>query len=110
MSSQTLLTQTAQTGEAVNPEPSLSSPLWLQGSVQEFFSGFNWEDNPPEMQQVKLTSLEASTAPLNLTLTVDQFFAAFNWDGATIAAALSTAPPVSKAAIEVTVDDFFSQF
>jgi hypothetical protein len=107
MSNPTVLTQP---GEAVRLEPPLPSPLWLQESVQTFFSRFNWEDNPPEMQQAKLTSLEASTAPLNLTLTVDQFFAAFNWDGAAIAAALSTPPSAPKAAIEVTVDDFFSQF
>lgn len=95
---------------AVSPWDRSQSLPWLQTSVQTFFGNFNWEDNPPEVQQVKLTTLQASTVPLNLSLSVSQFFAAFNWDGATIAAAISPPEPQPKAAIDVTVDDFFSQF
>ena len=99
-----------QNGAAAGQDRSLPSGPWLRESVQQFFGDFNWENNPPEVQQVKLASLQASAAPLSLMLTVSQFFAAFNWDGAAIAAAASPAELAAEAAVEVTIDDFFSQF
>lgn len=79
--------------------------FWLQTSVQQFFGGFNWEDLPPDVQQVK----SDASQPPNLSLSVSQFFASFNWDGAEIAAA-SPVQAAPTAAIDVTIDDFFSQF
>ena len=99
----------SQNGAVSPSDRSQPVELWLQTSVRTFFGNFNWEDNPPEVQQIKLTTLQASATPLSLSLSVRQFFAAFDWDGATIAAATPPVPP-PKVTIDVTVDDFFSQF
>ena len=75
MIAQTLLSPNGATSGATLSD-GRSQPVapWLQASVRTFFGNFNWEDNPPEVQQVKLTTLQASTAPLNLSLSVSQFF------------------------------------
>jgi hypothetical protein len=87
---------------------------WLTASVQTFFSGFNWEDAPPEVQEIQQTSAgQAITGPLSLTLSVSQFFAAINWDGAEIAAPVvieQPAIPQPPASEELTLDDFSSLF
>jgi hypothetical protein len=58
---------------------------WLQLSTQQFFNRFNWDDNPPEVQQLRQNTVAGSTAPLSMTLTVSQFFGAINWQGEAIA-------------------------
>ncbi len=60
---------------------------WLQLSTQQFFSRFNWDDNPPEVQQLRQNTVAGSTAPLSMTLSVSQFFGAINWEGEAIAQA-----------------------
>lgn len=98
------LPETNGSSAAISPKP------WLQWSVQKFFSTFNWEDNPPEVQELKRTSQDGDS-PLSLTLSVCQFFASVNWEGATIAAP-TPMPPVSAptAKTELTLDDFSNLF
>ena len=90
-----------------------ATETWLEQSVQQFFSTFNWEDHPPEVQEIKLTSLSLGEvdAPLSLSLTVGQFFSSINWDDTTIAAAptlpSSSMPPTRD---DLTLDDFSSLF
>ncbi len=60
---------------------------WLQLSTQQFFSRFNWDNNPPEVQQLRQNTVAGSTAPLSMTLSVSQFFGAINWEGEAIAQA-----------------------
>lgn len=90
-----------------------SSEAWLQSSVQKFFTGINWDDNPPEVQKAKIASSEPGNAgPLNLTMPVNQFFATFNWDGSAIAGAVPQQQSFSQTPKpnEITLDDFSSLF
>lgn len=84
---------------------------WLLASVQKFFTGINWEDNPPEVQEIRMAAAsEAGATSLNMTMSVCQFFAAVNWDGTEIAAAPApVVEPVSKPD-DLTLDDFSSLF
>lgn len=88
------------------------APTWLQSSVQKFFSGVNWEDHPPEIQEIKLSSGENSAAELSLTLSVDQFFSAINWEDVAIAAPVlqTQSAPAADAIDELTLEDFSSLF
>jgi hypothetical protein len=94
------------------PAPPLdrSSRSWQRSTVQTFFANFNWENHPPEVQEIKLQA-QTTQSPLSLTLSVSQFFAAINWDGNTIAAAPDTGlvalPPEAD---DLTLDDFSSLF
>ena len=94
-------------------KPEAQAQSWLQSSVQTFFTGFNWEDHSPEVQELKLQSLQGSNTPLSLTLSVNQFFGAINWEGvaaaAPVAVPASTSQPVSVAN-DLTLDDFSSLF
>jgi hypothetical protein len=70
-----------------------SSPFgqaWLQQSVQEFFSGINWDNAPQDIyelsQELTASALQGTELSLSLNLTVSQFFAAIPWDGTAIAA------------------------
>lgn len=91
-------------------QSSASNP-WLQQSVQVFFSAINWEDHPPEVQEIKRTSLHDSTASLSLSLSVCQFFAAIDWDDVAIAAPTTVAEsPASPLANTLTLDDFSDLF
>lgn len=93
---------------------SLQSQSWLQASVKEFFTAFNWDDQPLEVQEIKLQALTNGDEPLSLTLTVGQFFGAFPWDGTEMAAPLSTADPLMRetplAQDSLTLDDFSDLF
>lgn len=83
---------------------------WLQSSVQDFFSAFNWEDRPPE---IYASSSGQDSGELSLSLSVSQFFAAVSWEGRPAIAApllpdvseLESPPPN-----DLTLDDFFSLF
>ncbi len=87
---------------------------WLQSSVQAFFSGINWEDNPPEVQQIKQNAAQSvgtNATPVSFTMSVSQFFAAINWDNATIAAPVQqTQSPGQPKSNSITLDDFSSLF
>ncbi|WNZ22811.1 hypothetical protein HJG54_08050 [Leptolyngbya sp. NK1-12] len=58
-----------------------SPQAWLKQTVQQFFGSINWEDQPPEIQHLRLVNAQTDPQPLSLFLTVDQFFSAFNWAG-----------------------------
>jgi len=62
-------------------KPRVESISWLQQTVQQFFNGFNWEDHPPEVQELRAASQANDAEPLSLKLTVSQFFGSINWDG-----------------------------
>lgn len=62
-------------------KPKVETSAWLQQTVQQFFSGFNWEDQPPEIQELRVASQADDAEPLSLKLTVSQFFGAINWEG-----------------------------
>ena len=82
----------------------------LQQSVQTFFGAVNWEDSPPEVQEIKLTAAQDGGAGLSLTLSVCQFFAAVNWEDAQIAAPSLVELPTSPTFDNLTLDDFSSLF
>lgn len=105
-----------------SPEPKPAS--WLHQTTQSFFSSINWDDNPPEVEQVRLDAT-SSDGPLSLMLTVRQFFTSVNWDGTASSRAipagialriapevdlpLSIEPP-QPAANAFTLDDFSDLF
>ncbi|MBW4654048.1 MAG: hypothetical protein KME20_13580 [Kaiparowitsia implicata GSE-PSE-MK54-09C] len=83
---------------------------WLQTSASQFFGRFNWDDQPPEVQELKATAVDAVAEPLSLLLSTQQFFGAMNWDAEAIAPL--SAPPVDTApgADLFTLDDFSGLF
>jgi hypothetical protein len=90
-----------------------ASPAWKQQSVQQFFTAFNWDDHPPEIQELKLTvAQQPSNQALSMTLKVSQFFAAVNWDGNAIAATptYGDIPPETPANDGLTLEDFSDLF
>lgn len=82
---------------------------WLESPVQEFFSALNWEDLPPNIQQIGEVTPQYSDVTLSLNLSVSRFFAAINWEGAAIAAPVS-APSETTSADSFTLDDFSDLF
>ncbi|MDG2617958.1 hypothetical protein P7L53_17085 [Thermoleptolyngbya sichuanensis XZ-Cy5] len=97
---------------SAEPKP----PSWLHQTTYSFFSSINWDDNPPEVEQVRLDAT-SSDGPLSLMLTVRQFFTSVNWDGASSSRAiapevdlsLSSEPP-QPAANAFTLEDFSDLF
>lgn len=85
---------------------------WLRQSVQQFFSNFNWEDNPPEIQELRQVSTQTGQQTLSLTLSVTQFFNAVNWEGSSIAAMPhpETLPSPSATNAAFTLEDFSDLF
>jgi hypothetical protein len=90
---------------------------WLQSSVQAFFTAINWENHPPEIQQIQQSTAQSANSPmpspqvLNLSMSVNQFFAAINWDNATIAGnATSDEPQPPAKSKDITLDDFSNLF
>lgn len=82
---------------------------WQRDSVKTFFTGINWDDQPPAIQEIKL-SAEDSNAPLSLTMSVCQFFATINWADIAIAAPTAVQPTPPPANDELTLDDFSGLF
>ena len=85
---------------------------WMTHSVQDFFTAFNWEDQPPEVQELRRSGLESiDNKPIWLTLTVSQFMSTIDWDGSTIAATPNLeAPPQAPGIDSLTLDDFSDLF
>lgn len=85
---------------------------WLRQSVQQFFSKFNWEDNPPEVQELRQVASQAGQQTLSLTLSVTQFFNAVNWEGSSIAAMPHPEASPSPGAVNdaFTLEDFSDLF
>jgi hypothetical protein len=89
---------------------------WLQQTTHSFFSSINWDDNPPEVEQVRLDAT-SSDGPLSLMLTVRQFFTSVNWDGTSSGRAIAPEPsmplsaePPQPAANAFTLDEFSDLF
>lgn len=83
---------------------------WQRESVKTFFTGINWENHAPAIQDIKQSLAEGGNVPLSLTTSVCQFFATVNWEGTAIAAAAalqSTPLPVNN---DLTLDDFSGLF
>ncbi|MBD1910072.1 MULTISPECIES: hypothetical protein [unclassified Leptolyngbya] len=96
-------------------KPHISMDAWLQTSTRKFFSSVNWDDNPPEIQEIKQKVAENPTAEdLSRDLTVGQFFAAVNWDDdaavAPPAADNFLAELLEEPANNFTLDDFSDLF
>jgi hypothetical protein len=86
---------------------------WLKLTVKEFFSGINWDNNPSEVQELKVAAFQGDVAPLSLMLSVNQFFAAVNWDGMVIAPSpVSTSLETNsgKEAKDFTLEEFSGLF
>jgi hypothetical protein len=73
-------------------KPHAETRPWLQKTVRQFFSNFNWEDQPPEVQEIRTAFQADASEPLSLKLTVKQFFGAINWEGNAIAASNAASP------------------
>jgi hypothetical protein len=50
----------------------------LQQTVEQFFSQINWEDQPPEIRQLR--QLAAESQSVSSFITVSQFFGAIRWE------------------------------
>lgn len=86
---------------------------WMRHSVQQFFSKFNWEDNPPEVQELREVASQNGKQSLSLTLKVNQFFSAIPWDGTAIAAVPQPEPQAPEPIAgnsAFTLEDFSDLF
>lgn len=93
--------------------PYSTDESWLKLTAKEFFSGINWDNNPPEVQELKVSASQGEVAPLSLLLSVNQFFAAVNWDGMAIAPppiSASLEPNSGKEAKDFTLEEFSDLF
>jgi hypothetical protein len=79
-------------------------PPWLKQSVQQFLQGVNWDNQPAEIQSLRLAAAQPDQQ-LSLMLPVSQFLAAFNWDGA-MRQSLSTTVSASGLPDADTTDAF----
>ncbi|UBF26574.1 hypothetical protein K9N68_00740 [Kovacikia minuta CCNUW1] len=90
-------------------KPYAKPESWLQSTVQQFFTALNWEDSPPEVQEVKISAAQLGNAgPLSLSLSVSQFFSALNWEGTAIAAPIPQEQPTLQPAPDNFTLDAFS--
>jgi hypothetical protein len=108
MSSTTLAHTNRKTHGMSGSTPTQNS--WLQQTVHQFFTAFNWEGHSSEVQELKLTALQGSDAPLSLTLTVSQFFSAIAWDGNAIAITPAPATSTTSSNEDFTLEDFSDLF
>ncbi|HEY9621862.1 MAG TPA: hypothetical protein V6C78_16010 [Crinalium sp.] len=86
---------------------------WLKQTAREFFSAINWDDHPPEVQELKISASQGNPEALSLLLSVSQFFKAVNWEDAAIAAPTTPAPVESNGADwgqKFTLEDFADLF
>lgn len=84
--------------------------VWLRQTVRQFFSNFNWHDNPPEVEELRQTTSNGQHS-LSMTLTVKQFLSAIDWDGNAIATLPPTEqPPTLNPADAFTLEDFSDLF
>jgi hypothetical protein len=72
---------TSPTNNGNGSKPQVQTTDWLKQTVQQFFSSFNWDDRPPEVQEMRAAFQADDSEPLSLKLTVSQFFGAINWEG-----------------------------
>lgn len=85
------------------------SQAWLKQTVQQFFNGINWDNHPPEIQQLR--SVQGDAQLLSLLLTVNQFFSAVNWDDSSVASPLPLPAPAADAEADTfTLEDLSDLF
>lgn len=96
---------------SLNGSSSKAPQAWLKQSVQQFLQGVNWDNQPAEIQTLRLAAAQPDQK-LSLLLPVNQFLAAFNWDGAAIrqSRAASALPDADSKADAFTLDDLSSLF
>jgi len=87
-----------------------ASESWQRESVKTFFTGVNWENHTPAVQEIKLSLAEGSNEPLKLTMSVCQFFATINWEGIAIAASTPVQSSPTPANDDLTLDSFSGLF
>lgn len=86
------------------------SPAWLKQSVQQFLLGVNWENQPAEIQSLRLAAAQPHQT-LSLMLPVYQFLAACNWDGTSRQpVATSPLPDADSEDDAFTLDNFSGLF
>lgn len=89
-----------------NPHPAAED--WLQFSVRECFSQFNWDDRPFSLKTLGADPL--SPQPLSLDMSLSYYFSAIDWEGSTIAAPLPIPDLPPAPSNDLTLDDFSSLF
>jgi hypothetical protein len=110
--SSTLLAEKNGSTSQVQPDP------WKRQSIRQFFSAVNWDDHPPEIQQLRATlaaqpKAQLSREPMSMKLSVQQFFNAVNWEDAAIAETSTHMPPnrsPQNSGGTFTLDDFSDLF
>lgn len=108
------LTLSAMNGSQIRPaamngsHTHLATEDWLQSSVREFFSQFNWDDRPLNLQAAALDPV--SPQPLSLDMSVSYYFSAIDWEGSAIAAPIPISEPPPAPSNDLTLDDFSSLF
>jgi hypothetical protein len=85
---------------------------WLKQTVRQFCNAINWDDQPPEIQHLRLSHAEGEAQSLSLFLTVNQFFSSFNWagDGTAPSPQFRPEPASDPATDTLTLDDFSDLF
>jgi hypothetical protein len=88
-----------------------ASPAWLKQSVQQFLLHVNWDNQPPDLQTLRLAAAQPNQQ-LSLLLPVNQFFGIFNWDGPASGQPLAAAalPDADTKADAFTLNDFSGLF
>lgn len=108
------LTLLAMNGSQIRPaamngsHAHLATEDWLQFSVREFFSQFNWDDRPLNLQDSALDPV--SPQPLSLDMSVSYYFSAIDWEGSAIAAPIPVPELPAAPSNDLTLDDFSSLF
>ncbi len=109
------LTLSAMNGSQVRPVAVMNgfnahpdTEDWLQASVREFFSQFNWDDRPLVLQD--LSSDPVSPQPLSLDMSVSYYFSAIDWEGSAIAAPIAIPDLLPAPSNDLTLDDFSNLF
>jgi hypothetical protein len=89
--------------------PSPVDRRWMRQTVRQFFGDFNWNDNSPEVEKLRQSTLNGQQ-PLSLTLSVQQFFGAIDWEGGSIAPPIANEQPPVNPADAFTLEDFSDLF
>lgn len=88
-------------------KPHAPMDSWLQISTRKFFSSINWDDNPPEIQEIKQQVADSPpTVEAGPDLTVAQFFATVNWDDEAVVPSSSTGDTFLSELLEEPLSNF----
>jgi hypothetical protein len=89
--------------------PSPVDRRWMRQTVRQFFGDFNWNDNSPEVEELRHSTSNGQQS-LSLTLSVQQFFGAIDWEGGSIASPVADEQPSVNPADAFTLEDFSDLF